>query len=168
MQDNNKKEKIYIFKDSLYLGKEGEKIIYKYFKETNKYKQIIDVSNNKNFQEKDIDFILIDKYNQEIYIEVKTDYYDTGNIFFEIISSIETLSIGCMFKTDAHFLCYYFIKTKELYIFNVKEYIKFIMENIDRFKLKKVKNKTYTSLGCLIPKTFIENNFNKYKKVIFG
>ena len=157
-------EKVYNFKDSNNLGKIGESIVQNYILSTGK--EIIDVSGDKEYQDVDIDIIIITSKSQRFGVEIKTDYYDTGNIFFEIVSSINPFSSGCMFKTKSDFLYYFFIKTNELYILNTNKYREFVLNNMDRFKVKKVKNKNYESLGLLIPKEFLENNFEYYRKVL--
>lgn len=157
-------EKVYNFKDSIKFGKYGEDIVINYIKNL-KY-DVIDVSNDKKYQNMDIDILLKTKDNTYIGVEVKTDSYDTGNIFFEIVSSTYPFNEGCMFKTRSDFIFYFFTKTKELYILNTSKYRKFVLDNISRFEFKKVKNKTYESLGCLVPKKAVEKNHEICRKVV--
>ena len=139
--------KIYNFGDSIKVGKVGEKMIYNYIKDNYKFSSIENVSNVKEYQDKDVDFIC-SYTNDKIYeIEIKTDTYDSGNLYFETISSIENNTLGCMLKTTAYFLFYYFINTKELYILNMKKYREWVMNNKNTFKKAKVKNKTFNSFG---------------------
>ena len=154
----------YNFHDSLTFGKIGEDIVIKYLLDNNK--DVYDVSNDKKYQKCDIDAFVTTKDLKRFSIEIKTDSFDTGNIFFELISSIEPFSLGCMIKTKADFLFYFFIKTKELYILNMQKYRMFVIENIDDFQWKKVKNTNYESIGFLVPKKYLEENFKSYKKVI--
>lgn len=160
--------KIYNFEESLDVGKNGEKIVYNYIKNNYKFLEIKDVSDIDGYKIKDID--LLCKYiNGEYFeIEIKTDTYDTGNLFFETTSCVERNSLGCMLKTECYFLFYYFINTNELYILNMKEYRNWVIENINTFKKIQAKNKTFNSSGLLIPKGRLEKEFNKkyFRKVI--
>lgn len=157
---------VYNFHDSLTFGKRGEDIVIKYLLDNNE--DVCDVSNNKKYQKCDIDAFVTTKDSRRFSVEIKTDSFYTGNIFFEFISSIDPFSLGCMIKTKADFLFYFFIKTKELYILNMKKYRAFVAENMDNFQWKKVKNTEYESVGFLVPKKYLEENFKSYKKVILN
>ena len=164
----NMGNKIYNFKDSLIAGKLGEDIVIDYIKKKNYFQSIEDVSEIRKYQNKDIDLLCVDKYGKEYSIEIKTDSYDSGNIFFETVSSIENSTKGCMIKTEAYFLFYYFILTHELYIFNMNKYRKWVLGNQNCFKKACVKNEGFRSLGLLVPKEKIEKCFDKkyFRKVI--
>lgn len=105
-------------------------------------------------------------------IEIKTDRYTSGNIFYETMSNKEYDVAGCMIKSKADFLFYYFTVTHELYIMKFNQYREWFNENIDNFNKKELKNidrkriNTYTSVGYLIPKAYLETNFKGYKKEI--
>ena len=82
-------ERIYDFKTSNELGKIAEEITEKYLDQSNKVKSYINVTKNKKYQNKDIDFIVKTNKQKIITIESKADQWDTSNIFFETISNIE-------------------------------------------------------------------------------
>lgn len=162
---------VHDFNKSINTGDYGEQIIKSYFKTNPNIVDVIDVSKDKKYQDKDIDFIVKLKSGEDITIELKTDTYDTGNIFYEAISNKEYNVLGCMIKSKAKCLFYYFIKTKELYIIDFKAYKKWVNENNKRFKKKEIKNiNRYRnmithSVGLLIPKKVFERemvgHFNK-------
>ncbi|MEG1502271.1 MAG: hypothetical protein RR370_02670 [Synergistaceae bacterium] len=154
------------------VGQLGEDIIYQYLCKMPTVKEIKDVRNDKEYQKKDIDYILVMNTGQERTVEIKTDSYISDNIFFETMSAKETNSIGCMYKTEAEWLLYYFLRTKELYILKMPDYRNWVDENISRFQKRKIGNwrrgqgKTYTSEGRLIPKQILESEFKNLKKEI--
>lgn len=99
-------------------------------------------------------------------VEIKTDTYKTGNMFFETISNEEYQTKGCLMKTNADFLFYYFSNYQNgvLYIFKMKAFRKFVLDNLSFFKERKVTNTTHVSIGYIVPLSYIENNFSGYKK----
>lgn len=170
-------ERIYDFKTSNELGKIGEEITEKYLDQSNKVKSYINVTKNKKYQNKDIDFIVKTNKQKIITIESKADQWDTSNIFFETISNIEKNTLGCMYKTEADYVFYYFIAFKELYILKREPYVNwFKKEHLYLWgcRDKKVNNKAYDSNGFLyyyqsygyiIPKKhIIEKDFCKIIK----
>lgn len=74
---------IHNFNKSINIGDYGEKIIKAYFETNPNIVSVTDVSKNKKYQDKDIDFIVKLKNGEDISIELKTDTYDTGNIFMK-------------------------------------------------------------------------------------
>lgn len=160
---------IHDFDKSLELGDIGEQIIYNYLKSNKNIETITPVQNDKVYQKYDIDYILNMLNGKKIYIEVKTDNKGTNNIFYETCSCIETRSLGCMEKTRADFLYYYFIDRKYLFIINMREFKKWFNINRDKFSIKQFKNKRkdglYTSQGYTIPITYFEKEFKHFKKV---
>lgn len=150
----------------------GEEIVFHHISRQKNIKEIRDVRNIREYQQKDIDYILVTTDDKEVSIEIKTDSYDSPNIFFETMSCIETNSIGCMYKTQAKYLYYYFLKTNELYIFDMAKYRDWVTENIGGFKKRIVKNwrrgqgVTYCSEGYLVPKESIHKTFKHYNLVI--
>lgn len=163
--------KIHEFKKSLQVGLKGEQDIIEFLKLNKNIKSIENVTLNEIYMKKDIDFIIFFK-DKKYTIEIKTDTYDSGNLYYETISCIETKTLGCFEKTEADYIFYYFIKTKELYILDTKQYRKWFTLNINSFKKKTIKNisknnnKVIHSQGYVIKKTFLENTFKYYKKYI--
>ena len=153
---------IHDFNESIRIGNYGEKIIKSYLENNPRVINVTDVSNDKKYQDADIDFIVELEGWGYIPVELKTDRYDTGNIFYETMSNIEYKVPGCMIKSKAKCLFYYFIKTKELYIIDFKTYKEWVGKNSKRFVEKQIKNInkrndgiTHSS-GLLIPKKTLE------------
>lgn len=162
--------RVYDFKDTINVGAQGESIIYDYLQNLDSFHEIKDVRDYPEFRDMDIDFVAQTTTSDIVSLEIKTDTYDTGNLFYEYTSCIETQSIGCMQKTQATYILYYFTKTKELYILQTDEFRQWVNDNIHTFRARQVKNwryngSQYTSLGYLIPKIYIENNFEYYLKI---
>lgn len=139
-------------------GEKGEyrlKLFLKKYAENNSMR-FLDVSHDKEYQQMDIDFIITDD-NEKYAIELKTDSYDSGNMFFEELSSIETHSIGCFLRTKANILLYYFEKTEDVYVFyNIQKFREWYEKNKNSFRHCKITNRGYGSsyynaYGGLIP-----------------
>lgn len=165
--------KTHDFNKSIIVGNAGERTVINFLKNRENVKSIREVQELKVFRDKDIDLIVELKDNRNYSVEIKTDTYNSGNIFYETMSSVETESLGCMEKTEADYLFYYFVYTKELYILDMKKYRNWFYVNKSNFQLKILKNKrfdasTYTSMGYTIPKKYLENNFKNYKKLMIA
>lgn len=162
----------YDFADSLVVGAQGEVAVFGYLQGLPNIAGIVNVTDRKDYQSKDIDFVALLKNGDIQYIEVKTDTHASENFFFETMSNVEAQTVGCLYKTKSHILCYYYLNTHELYLFVTKKLVKWFDEHKDagHFARKKVKNskgeKTYTTEGFLVPKSFLEHNFIGYRRVI--
>lgn len=162
----------YDFKDSILVGEEGERIITSYLQGLTNISAIKDVRDMDDFRDMDIDLVLKTIEGEIISIEIKTDTYDTGNLFYEYLSCIETGILGCMEKTQADYIFYYFTKTKELYILPVPQFREWVHKKTYNFQTKKLFNNRhdlskYTSAGYLIPKRYLEGSFECFDKKVF-
>ena len=137
----------YDMKTQLQRGKIGEEIIYWWLYNQDFY--IEDVRNEPGYQKEDVDFIIVES-GEQAKIEVKTDFYTTGNIFVELESTWGKTR-GCLLKTKSDYILYFFIKENKLFIIDTKEFQDYIVENKDRFPKKVVRNKGYDTLGITIP-----------------
>lgn len=110
-----------MFSDSLLDGGYGEHAIWNLFIKQPWVRNVIDVRDDKGFQEKDIDFLVEDRNRQFTPIEVKTDYkaHETGNVVYELSTSN---NIGCFEKTQAKYIMYFVPKSKEAHMIDVKEF----------------------------------------------
>lgn len=141
-------EKIHDFDQSVQLGEFGEAKIAKWIKQLPEFSNLLDVSKIDKYQEKDIDFILYLINGSRIKLEIKTDSYTSGNLFFETLSNIEYNVLGCMLKTKADLILYYFTKYNKLYILKRERFVEWAMQGIKKGKYKrktfanKRKNKT--------------------------
>ena len=159
--------KIYEFNSSNKIGHQGEQFVKQWILELHpNVASITDVSDDKFYQRQDIDFVVDFTNGKQATVEIKTDTYKTGNMFFETISNEEYQTKGCLMKTNADFLFYYFPNYQNgvLYIFQMKAFRKFVLDNLSHFRMRRVTNTTHTSIGYIIPLLYIENNFSGYKK----
>ena len=158
--------KAHIFKNSLEIGLRGKKIVRDFLTEYSNIDSIEDVHNNKS---RYVDFKVNFNNNKSYSIVVRTDTYNTGNMFYETFSCVENKTPGWLYLTSSDYLFYYYFQSKELYILNIKALKVWFNENKGDFREKTFRNigmnnKIYSSKGCLIPKGFLEDNFKFYKK----
>ncbi len=159
--------KVYEFNSSNKIGHQGEQFVKQWILELHpNVSSIIDVSEDKSYQKQDIDFVVNFTNGRQSLVEIKTDTYKTGNMFFETISNEEYQTKGCLMKTNADFLFYYFPNYQNgvLYIFKMKAFRKFVIDHLSHFRQRRVTNTTHTSIGYIVPLSYIENNFMEYKK----
>lgn len=162
------------FEASKILGDEGEAKIINYLQSLKSTLEVIDVRDAHAYRDADIDLIWKHKKGTSN-VEVKTDQFTSGNVFYETMSAVETGSEGCMIKTKADLLFYYLKNFNELYILDMKEYRDWVTEHYKIRGFKKVNlynnrydGSTYTSQGLLIPKTVLDVRSFLKKKVILN
>lgn len=117
--------------------------------------EIINVEDDRAFQEFDIDLVQIIN-SDVINIEVKADTYTSGNFFFETVSNSAKGTEGCFMYTRADYLYYYFTKSRLVYILPMPSTREWFINNIDRFTSKELATKKgnkvlYHSYGYPIP-----------------
>jgi len=110
-----------MFSESLKEGESGEHVVWNILSKSTTVRSIVDVRQDKNFQEQDIDFLVENDKRQFTPIEVKTDFkaQDTGNIVYEVSTSGH---IGCFEKTKAAYIYYYIPAKKVVYMIDVKAF----------------------------------------------
>ena len=120
------------FAEDLSFGREGEVIVRNLLESSGNFDYVIDCSNDKYFQDKDIDLLALATDGHIAKYEVKTDRiaHETGNIAFEIKTSG---NIGCLAKTEADFVMYYIEGNGRLYCFNAEQMRRYLRAN--RFRL---------------------------------
>jgi hypothetical protein len=116
---------------------------------------IINVENDKSFQEFDIDLVHVTN-RDVVNIEVKADTYESENFFFETVSNATKGTHGCFMYTRADYLYYYFIKSNKLYVLPVASTREWFLKNINRFPKKELATKEnsrilYHSYGYTVP-----------------
>ncbi len=158
------------FDDSNELGKQGERIIRDFLESFGGIARYEDVSDNKEYQDKDIDGILWTKKGRAIPVELKTDKYTTGNIFFETVSNLKYNTPGCMYKTKAEYLYYYFPNYRRMYCIPMNEYRQWVEEHKHEFPVQRVRNENkktkqiHYACGYLIPLEKLEEAFPHWRK----
>jgi len=135
---------------------------------------VVNVEKDEHFQNKDIDILWLYRKKEELLtkkIEVKTDRYaHTGNIFLETISNETKNTPGCFLYTEADWIFYYFIDSKELYILPVTATRKWFATESNRFREKRVSTSNkgeiwYYSRGTLVPKNILKKEVPGIKVV---
>jgi hypothetical protein len=116
---------------------------------------IINVEDDRAFQEFDIDLVQITN-SDIVNIEVKSDTYESGNFFFETVSNSARETEGCFMYTRADYLYYYFTKSRLAYILPMPSTRDWFITNIDRFSRKELATKSgkkilYHSYGYPVP-----------------
>lgn len=159
-------KKIYNFNDSIKQGEEGERIVKEWLESRPNIHKVVDMAKNSLFYHKDVDFVVEKETREKFRLEVKTDFYTSGNIYYETVSNEKYNVDGCMDKTDADVLAYYFIKLDILYLLNMKEYRKLMNKLIEEkhpaMCQKEVGNyakdgkNTYKSIGYTLPLAVLE------------
>lgn len=146
-----------MFENSLKEGGYGEHAIWNLYNNLPGVRNVVDVRKDREYQEKDIDFLVEDNNRQFTPIEVKTDYqaHETGNIVYEISTSNH---VGCFDKTQAKYIIYFIPRAEIAYAINVKELRKYVYTTHPEER-KMGDNST----GFLIPITeLIENGVIKH------
>lgn len=154
MTNKNSKKNIYEFNKSLNVGNEGEEKIKDFILSLDHVESVESVQNIKEYQEYDIDFIVTFKNKMKYTIEVKTDTYKSGNLYYETKSCVERNTIGCLEKTKADYIFYYFSKYDRLYILKTKYFRNWVKNEISKF--------------CKNPKTSVLSKKNVFNKITFG
>lgn len=144
------------FTKDLEIGKNGEEETLKILNNLPKINTILDVRNDKLFQDLDIDFLIKDIKNNILKIEVKTDTQAdyTNNLFYETISNIKYNTIGCFKKTKSDIIFYYIANGNKMYRLDTKKLQNFVKNN--KFKLKEVEGGD-NALGFLIDFNLLKN-----------
>jgi len=146
------------FYNCLETAKEGEEIVVNIFK--NKGYTVVDVSNDKKWQDADVD-LLIYKDNKLVYkIEVKTEEKAliTKNMFIETKSN---KGLGWIWKTDADYI-YTVIPNEKVYVIYKDEFVAWFKQNMYNCKSRSAKttdkdgNVLYFNWGRLIPLTVLD------------
>ena len=115
------------FEESLKHGGFGEHAIWNMFSKMKTVRSVVDVRDDKVFQEKDVDFLVENMDRQFIWVEVKTDFvgHKSGNIVYELTTSGHT---GCFEKTQAKYIVYYFPHAETAHLIDVKKLRNYIYE----------------------------------------
>ena len=124
------------FQKDLNTGSIGEDIIFDFLQTRKMTKYVLDVRNDKFFQDIDIDFIQETINNNIIKIEVKTDTmaHRTGNLAYEHTSNKYYNTIGCFEKTKSDYIFYYLTETNELYILSTIKLRNYVNSNKDNLR----------------------------------
>lgn len=133
-------------------------------------KKIKNVTQDKEYQQKDIDAILYFENGKEFTAEIKTDSYsDSNNIVYEVWSSKEDQIPGCMYVCQADYLYYYFPGNGELYQLKMDKYREWVEKNAARKNFREISVRNtywggeYNSINYLIPKSMLKSSFKDWR-----
>ena len=117
-----------MFEECLKTGGYGEHAVWNRLIKSRSVRSIVDVREDKNFQDKDIDFLVENNERQFTPIEVKTDYkaHETGNLVYEVSTSG---NIGCFEKTEARFIMYFVPESEQILVLSVKNLRNYIEQS---------------------------------------
>ena len=168
---------VHNFHQSIKTGAIGEEII-KYFIEKNfAVESVVSVAGDPKYQQDDIDFIVTFKNGTKRTVEVKTDTYEV-NFFYELISNDIYNTPGCLVKTKADIVVYYFINLEIAYFIDRRHFQKWFKEHefdtvVDKYgltepimKAKSLENVDrsgrgkYHSRGKVFSRFYFEDNFD--------
>lgn len=141
--------KTFSFNKQLKLGNKGEVFFKKCYKSRICIKSDLDLRYD----------ILIDKSKT---VELKTDYWPlskTSNFFMEYYGNEEKKKLGGPWRSlqdNIDFFVYCFVNDKTFYWFETKKLCKILDKHLDKFAARKIHNKTWNSLGYLVPIKFCE------------
>lgn len=126
-------------------GKCGEQIVYDYYCDLGC--TVIDVSEDKEYQQKDIDFLI-----DGIGYEVKTQNCILKNkICIELKSNVEKNYNGWFYTTAAQYLVFVDKLNGVLYKIPVEELREYYYKNIQNIKVRQQRNTYKTSIIAFIP-----------------
>lgn len=122
------------FAEDLEYGKKGEQLVRHILESSQKFSAIWDCSDDKYFQNKDIDILALAPDGHIAKYEVKTDRqaHKTGNIAYETATGGG--NIGCLEKTECDYVMYYTEGNGRLYCFETEK----IREYIERKKPRRI------------------------------
>ena len=148
------------FEEQLEIGKQGEKLIKKFYEtqttEEGKNKYIVRDA-RKEEQLKGADFFIINNELGTRYVEVKTDTRaeQTGNVALEIqiVYGDTDKRIGCALKTFPDFLMYWIYPTNRVLYWNPERLIPYIMDWIinQEHRIVDAENKNFFSRSLIVP-----------------
>ena len=167
-------ENIYNFNDDIRISDViDEEVINQFIKKNVNANgvEIQNVKKDQKYRDIDIDYI-IKNNNIKVSFEIKSDFYETGNLFMEIYSCKETKTLGCFLKTKCDCLLYYFAHSNMIYYLN-RKCIDYLVSNYDTIRkdnylaFKDVWNvsrngKLIHGVGLLISRKWLKENLSKF------
>jgi hypothetical protein len=102
--------RLFNFDDSMTIGSWAEDRFIEYLQ--GKGYRVIDVREDPKMRQLDVDLIAHAPAGDATWLEVKGDTHSTSNVYIEVVSSFTSASgrtEGCILKTAAHLLVYYFV-----------------------------------------------------------
>lgn len=155
MSNEKNDNKYFGFEEQLKVGKIGEQLAKKAIKQIYPTMSILDVSSDKYYQAKGIDFLLKRKYGRKcrpLKIDVKADWTEqwTGNIAYEIWSDYGKKE-GCFKTSEADYFLYVFPNFGHVLLIDMPRLRAHVEPKINDYRHCKIQN--YRAVGevALIP-----------------
>ena len=160
----------YDFHEMNEVASEGAIHIESYLKSLPSTVSVTNVEQDPVYQDLDIDLLAVVKEGdaqKTISIEIKVDRYfsKSKNYFFENISNDNTGSPGCLLKSQADFIFYYFLN-QEVHIFRTTDVQRWMALNQTKFKRGIAKNKHYNTQGMLVPRDLFSKDVTVWVRKI--
>lgn len=127
-------------------GKYGEQIVFDYYNSIGC--NIIDVSEDKEYQQQDIDF-LIDGTGYEV--KTQTCIYKENKICIELTANVERNYNGWFYTTAAQYLVFVDKVNGILYKIRTEDLREYYYKNIQNIKARQQRNTYKTSIIAFIP-----------------
>lgn len=167
----------YTMDEQLNIAKRASKEITTFLEHLPYSISVMNVEDDRAYQKRDIDLLWKYEKNGRIVekrIEVKGDtYHKTGNIFVEVISNVTKKTPGCFMYTEADYIFYYFIDSKELNIIKMDDFRRWWEISESRFRPVYLKTRVrkdeeiyYYTMGKLVKKEILLNELNMKQLII--
>jgi len=144
------------FRDSCKSGGRGEEILYNYW--CNKGYAVSDLRYEREWQKVDVDY-RVRTHKGEYLVDVKSDTYSNINFAIELVSNTNKNTDGNIKVTVADRWYYYFLDTNICYVFNPKDMLAFVNENLSENVLPK-------GMRIVHPYTAISNGNGYHSKCV--
>lgn len=146
---------IYDFQHQLEIGKKGEARLDSIWRGF----QIIDVSDDPEWQRRGVDRLLVLPDGRYVSVEYKLDNiaHRTGNLVFEILSNDITDTPGWGLSSKAEYLVYLVEQTNTVYLIRLPELRKWVIARMAEFRRVRADNGIYCTHSLLIPLRRLES-----------
>lgn len=161
-------KEVYLFASQVKETDIGTEVVIGFLQRKYPHDVFTNVEDDKEYQKMDIDYLWTHE-TKELLLEIKVDSYLTNNLFYELYSNYELKTQGCLEKTKADFIAYYYSAKDILYIIDPRKLRKYVHKYEKWLVPKFIPNSTYQAMGYTIPlnelgKDIIKAKFENIKK----
>jgi hypothetical protein len=149
------------FDDDNKIGMRGEKIFEQYC--CCHGISVLRVSDNPEWQKRDVDFLVVGDDGVEYAYEVKNDtrIWKTRNVFYEDVSNVDYRTVGCFEKTLADFIVICSEPEEKMYVVDARRLREYVAPRISSFRRISVVPGSKSS-GILVPLDEIAHFVKEY------
>lgn len=162
---NYKKQSLFVGQNEI--GKTGETAITEYYR--SRGVSVVDVSDDKEYQKKDIDLIL---NGQTVEVKTGRNIPRYKEIVVELVSndSPDFYREGWLYSSEAEIIIYYSPQEKKMYQIRLEELRDYVDKNKDKLKQKRVICNEYgnimkPSILAFVPIADLEQNITAYRTI---